>query len=61
MDDRKQLTDFAERGDQDAFAALVKRHAGLVYSAARRQWDDPTAAEDVVQVVFALLTKKQGR
>jgi len=44
--------------DQEAFANLVRRHVGWIYSVARRQLGDSHQAEDVVQAVFMLLHRK---
>jgi RNA polymerase sigma factor (sigma-70 family) len=47
-------------GANDAFEALLERHANMVYSAALRQvFDAPTAA-DVTSVVFTALARKAG-
>lgn len=56
--DTELLQEFAERGDQRAFAALVERHLPLVYSAARRKVGDAGLAQDVAQQVFTLLARK---
>ena len=58
MDDWKQLAAWLERADEDAFAALVNRHIGLVYSAALRQTGDRSTAEEIVQGTFVLLVEK---
>ena len=42
----------------DTFTQLVHQHAGMVYSAARRQVHDPALADDVSQAVFLLLWRK---
>lgn len=47
MDDMALLQDYARTGRETAFANLVQRHIGLVYSAARRQVGDSQHAEDV--------------
>jgi RNA polymerase sigma factor (sigma-70 family) len=56
--DHQLLARYVKCGDQAAFAALARRHAGLVYAAARRQMQDAHLAHDVTQVVFLVLAKK---
>jgi RNA polymerase sigma factor (sigma-70 family) len=56
--DQQLLGDYAARQSEDAFAEIVFRHAGFVYSAALRQTQNPTVAEEITQAVFVLLARK---
>jgi RNA polymerase sigma factor (sigma-70 family) len=59
MTDANLLHRYARDRDQAAFAELVRRHADLVYSAARRQLDgDHHRAQEVTQIVFLGLARK---
>ena len=57
-DDRALLTRFAEHHDDAAFAAVVDRHARMVYGVCRRVVRDAHLAEDAFQAVFLVLSKK---
>jgi RNA polymerase sigma factor (sigma-70 family) len=59
--DFELLRDFLRRGDQGAFANVVRRHLALVYATALRKTEDEGAAEEVAQNVFAALAKKAWR
>lgn len=50
-DDWKQIETYvsSRQGAERAFAAIVERYLGLVFSAALRQVNDRTGAEEVTQ------------
>ena len=50
--DDQRLAALAARGDQDAFAQLVERYAGMVYSLALQRVGAHHDAEDIAQTVF---------
>lgn len=57
MKDEELLRAYCERGCQDSFAELVRRHVSLVYGTARRQVSDPHVAEEICQKVFCTLAQ----
>src|SRR6266853_234690 len=65
MSDRCQdfelLQRFTRQGEQSAFADVVRRHLGLVFATALRKVEDPEAAQEVAQNVFAALARKASR
>jgi uncharacterized protein (TIGR03435 family) len=60
-DDMALLREYATNKSEAAFAELVSRRVGFVYSAALRQVRDPHQAEEVTQAVFIILAHKAGR
>lgn len=54
------LQRYAREGDADAFAALCKRYAGLVFAAARRVTGSAHDAEDIAQACFLELARRAG-
>ncbi len=52
------LRRYLERGDEDAFAAIVARHGPMVLGACRRVLADPADADDAFQVTFLTLARK---
>ena len=60
MHDADPLRSYSQTGSPEAFAALVRTHIDLVYTAARRQTRDPHLADDITQAVFIVLSKKAG-
>jgi DNA-directed RNA polymerase specialized sigma24 family protein len=53
--DMELLRDYDRQGSEAAFAALVQRHVGLVYS---RHAGIDAHAEEVTQAVFIILARK---
>src|SRR5215469_281744 len=58
--DRELLDDFAARGSEAAFAALVSRHGPMVLRAARRVLGHEQDAEDAFQATFLVLARNAG-
>jgi len=56
--DADLLARFCRHGEEDAFAALVQRHGGLVWHACRRMLRDEHLAEDVFQATFLVLARR---
>src|SRR5689334_13347807 len=59
-DDMDLVREYAVRGSERAFEALVSRHVSLVHSAALRQVRDSQLAEEITQTVFIILARKAG-
>src|SRR5215471_11210881 len=58
LTDAQLLAYFVEQGNEAAFEALVRRHAGMVHGVCRRLLQHHQDAEDAVQVVFLVLARK---
>lgn len=58
--DARLLERFAVQGEEAAFDALLRRHAGMVLGVCRRVAGDRHDAEDAFQATFLLLAKKAG-
>src|SRR5262245_48438429 len=54
----KLLRQFATRGDESAFEALVTRHGPMVLGVCRRLLDDPRDVEDAFQATFLVLLRR---
>lgn len=57
MSETELLLAFKKNRSEEAFAELVRRYAGLVYSVAKRRLLNASLAEDVTQIVFIRLAK----
>jgi RNA polymerase sigma factor (sigma-70 family) len=58
IDDVDLLRRYVENQSEEAFAELVQRRIGLVYSVALRRTLDPHSAADAAQAVFVALARK---
>ena len=58
VSDMELLRDYSRKGSEEAFAALVRRHINLVYSASFRHLGSTTHAEEITQAVFIVLARK---
>ena len=56
--DAALLRRFARDGDEASFAAVVRRHSGLVRGCAGRRVDDASLADDVAQAAFIVLARR---
>jgi RNA polymerase sigma factor (sigma-70 family) len=56
--DTELLERFVRNRSEAAFAELVERHIGLVYSTAFRKTGNPQQSEDITQAVFIILARK---
>lgn len=61
LSDEELLHQYASDGSNAAFAELVGRYLSLVYSAARRQVQSSSLAEDIAQSVFIDLSKNANK
>ena len=60
IEDAELLRCYAEERSEEAFAELVHRRIGLVYSVACRHTHNVHRAEEVTQAVFTALARKAG-
>src|SRR5215831_9914318 len=58
LSDAELLARFARNKSEAAFAELVERYIGLVYSTAFRKTGNPQQSEDITQAVFIILARK---
>src|SRR5262245_39405156 len=60
LSDEQLLARFVAARDEEAFAALLRRHGGMVLGVARRVVGHLQDAEDVFQATFLILARKAG-
>ncbi len=58
--DTELLDAFAARGEEAAFAEVVRRYGSLVFGAALRRTGDHSLAEEIAQNVLATLARRAG-
>ncbi|HSY42445.1 MAG TPA: sigma-70 family RNA polymerase sigma factor, partial [Candidatus Acidoferrum sp.] len=57
MNENELLQALTDRRSEEAFAHLVRRYSGLVYSTAKRRLANASLAEDITQIVFIRFAK----
>ncbi|MBC8104966.1 MAG: sigma-70 family RNA polymerase sigma factor, partial [Anaerolineae bacterium] len=57
-DDMALLRQYVDEDSQDAFTALLDRHASWIHASARRALRTRDLADDATQTVFVILARK---